>query len=298
MLTFSIIIPTYNRASFLPNTLKSILKQEYSSFEVILVDDGSTDNTKEVVLPYLNGSSRVSYYYTDNQERGAARNYGMSHAVGEYLIFFDSDDTMHTDHLSVLAATIQEEKSPDFLATKYQLSDGKKIYRTDIQSLNSGYYDYKLLLGGNLFSCNFCVKRLLDDLVSFNEMREYAAFEDWIFLVQNLTRRKIYVVDAVTITMNDHQYRSMRQSNKKLLHKRLASSEYLISQLSISKNEQDSMWANSYYFGAVHAYLENSRWDCFRFLARALKYQLDFKFVLLAIKAVLGKPLITKLVSR
>ncbi|MEM9829418.1 MAG: glycosyltransferase family 2 protein [Bacteroidota bacterium] len=297
-LMFSIIIPTYNRAAFLPETLDSVLKQEYKHYEIILVDDGSTDDTRQVAQGYLEKHSRVSYYYTDNRERGAARNYGMKRARGEYLIFFDSDDNMHPNHLSVLTDAMRCQQYPDFLATKYQLSDGKQLYKTDIQSLDSGYYDYKLLLAGNPFSCNFCMKRLMNDLIFFNEMREYAAFEDWIFLVQNLTHRKIYVIDAITITMNDHQFRSMRQSNRKLLHKRLASTKYLLNQLTISKGEQNSVWANSYYFGAVHAYLENSRWDCFRFLTRAIKYRFDSKFVLLAVKAMLGKSLITKIVSR
>ncbi|MBR2194137.1 MAG: glycosyltransferase [Bacteroidales bacterium] len=87
---FSIIIPTYNRADFLPKAIESVLGQTFVDWELIIVDDGSTDNTKEVVSQY--SDSRITYIYQENAERSAARNKGIAHSVGEYVLFLDSDD--------------------------------------------------------------------------------------------------------------------------------------------------------------------------------------------------------------
>ncbi|WP_322508959.1 glycosyltransferase family A protein [Anaerolinea sp.] len=75
----SIIIPTYNSAKFLPATLESVFQQTFQDYEIILIDDGSTDNTREVLVPY---QSRIRYLYQENQERSAARNYGLLLAQG------------------------------------------------------------------------------------------------------------------------------------------------------------------------------------------------------------------------
>ncbi len=86
----SVIIPSYNRAGFLPEAIESLLSQTYSVFEIIVVDDGSTDETKEVCASY----PTVQYIYQSNQGVSAARNTGMRVSKGEYLLFLDSDDRL------------------------------------------------------------------------------------------------------------------------------------------------------------------------------------------------------------
>lgn len=87
--TVSVIIPTYNRASMLLEALESIFEQTYPVHEIIVVDDGSTDNTREVVENYRD---RVSYIYQQNAGPASARNRGLSQATGDYITFLDSDD--------------------------------------------------------------------------------------------------------------------------------------------------------------------------------------------------------------
>ncbi|MCS6985063.1 MAG: glycosyltransferase family 2 protein, partial [Leptospiraceae bacterium] len=78
---FSVILPTYNRASWLPRSIQSVLDQKFQDFELIIVDDGSTDNTREVVAHF--SDPRIKYYYKENQERSAARNFGIRKASGQ-----------------------------------------------------------------------------------------------------------------------------------------------------------------------------------------------------------------------
>lgn len=100
----SIIIPSYNRATLIGFTLDSILAQTYPDWECIIVDDGSTDNTEDVVKKYIEADHRFSFYSRpSHMPKGAnsCRNLGLSHANGEYIKWFDSDDLLTSNCLKV-----------------------------------------------------------------------------------------------------------------------------------------------------------------------------------------------------
>ncbi len=107
---FSIIIPCYNRAPQIIHTLKSLLEQTYQDFEIVVVDDGSTDNTKNVLKSYIE-KSQLKYIYQENQGVSVARNKGSTHANGKYLIFLDSDDKVEKNWLKDFYDVIISEKS-------------------------------------------------------------------------------------------------------------------------------------------------------------------------------------------
>src|SRR5688572_16056491 len=92
---FSVVIPAYNRAGLIERAIKSILLQSYTNVEIIVVDDGSTDNTKEVVSRF--NHANLKYIYQENRERGAARNNGVKNAHGAYVVFLDSDDFLYPE---------------------------------------------------------------------------------------------------------------------------------------------------------------------------------------------------------
>lgn len=98
----SIIIPTYNRAHLIGETLDSVLAQTYENWECIIVDDGSTDNTEEVVSAYVQKDNRFQFHHRPDIHKpggNGARNYGFSLSKGEYINWFDSDDLMHSEKL-------------------------------------------------------------------------------------------------------------------------------------------------------------------------------------------------------
>lgn len=120
---FSIVISAYNAANDLPGMLQSLLTQTYHSFEVIVIDDAATDATGEVAESYRGafrgkGVDYVVIHKTENEGLSAARNTGMSHAAGEYILFFDADDTVENETLTRIAATL-DEYSYDFLLFGY-----------------------------------------------------------------------------------------------------------------------------------------------------------------------------------
>src|SRR5690554_713750 len=98
----SIIIPTYNRAHLIGETLDSVLAQTYQNWECIVVDDGSTDNTEEVMAAYIAKDARFQYHHRPKDRLpggNAARNYGFEVSRGEYVNWFDSDDLMLSDFI-------------------------------------------------------------------------------------------------------------------------------------------------------------------------------------------------------
>src|SRR4028118_658180 len=92
----SVIIPTYNRAHSVVEAIRSVKNQSYPNVQVIIIDDGSRDNTAEVVA----GVKNVEYYYQENRGQGAARNLGLKYAKGDYVASLDSDDIWQPEFLA------------------------------------------------------------------------------------------------------------------------------------------------------------------------------------------------------
>lgn len=106
----SVVIPAYNRADYLPQTVESALKQEGAEIEVIIVDDGSTDDTAAVCERHQNvWGERVRYVWQENAERCVARNHGLRLARGEFVAFLDSDDLLRPQHVAACVAALRED---------------------------------------------------------------------------------------------------------------------------------------------------------------------------------------------
>ena len=103
----SIIIPVYNVKPYLKRCVESVLNQSYTDFESILVDDGSTDGSSVICDEYLERDSRIRVIHKENGGLSDARNAGIKAAVGEYILFVDSDDFLNTDALDTLTKEIR-----------------------------------------------------------------------------------------------------------------------------------------------------------------------------------------------
>lgn len=108
---FSIVIPTFNRAKLIETAINSVLAQNFTDWELVIVDDGSTDETRSIVAPYL-GDARIRYHFQENKELNGARNTGIDLASGTYICFLDDDDYYLDNHLGVLADFIERNDAP------------------------------------------------------------------------------------------------------------------------------------------------------------------------------------------
>jgi glycosyltransferase involved in cell wall biosynthesis len=105
---FSIIIPTYNRAHFIGSAIESVIQQTFYDWELIVIDDGSTDHTEKVVKSFID--NRMKYFYQQNVERSSARNNGILKTTGQFICFLDSDDIWLPNHLQTVLEAVRENK--------------------------------------------------------------------------------------------------------------------------------------------------------------------------------------------
>lgn len=150
----SIIIPTYNRAKVIEETLASIVKQTYTNWECIIIDDGSTDHTEQIISNYLVKDQRIRFFKRSiDRPKGAnaCRNQGLEYSKGEYVQFFDSDDLMHPDKIKVKlnlalkfkADIIIDDHSSDLTSISKSITNIDELKFKTFQSSNF-YMDFIL----------------------------------------------------------------------------------------------------------------------------------------------------------
>ncbi len=209
---FSIVVPTFNRAGFITKTIDSICRQTYINYEIIIVDDGSTDSTETVLLPYLN--ENIKYFKKENAERAAARNYGTNLASGDYINWFDSDDLMLPNHLQEAAEIIKLYQNPEILALSYSI-DSLNLNTSRKVILPSPICN-RHLYKGNILACNPVIVR--NDIAAtypFNENRKLSASEDYELWLRLAARFPIYTSQLITTILIEHDERSVNISSSK-----------------------------------------------------------------------------------
>lgn len=110
MIKISVIVPVYNKQLYLDKTLQSILNQSYDNFEVIIVNDGSTDNSKQICDKYAELDSRIKVYHIENGGVSNARNTGLKYATGDYIQFIDGDDCINENIFEIFKSVLNKEK--------------------------------------------------------------------------------------------------------------------------------------------------------------------------------------------
>ena len=205
----SVIIPTYNRAGLIARSAKSVLNQTYKNLELIIVDDGSTDNTEEVVKTL--DDERVIYIKQTNQGACAARNNGIDHAKGEFIAFQDSDDVWHEDKLEKQIKCLRETGADIVLCNRLLCQNELKDVETHI--FNKGFFETNTLPYG------ICPQMFLGTSTIFKtnkfdiEMPRYQDFE----LLLRLQNKCSIFYDDVPLVDYYLQVDSISKNNEKLL---------------------------------------------------------------------------------
>lgn len=287
---FSVIIPAYNRADFLPKTIGSVQKQTFRNFEVLVIDDGSKDNSGEIVQEISARDKRIEYHYKENGERGAARNHGVKIAKGKYLLFFDSDDEMLPNYLECLHFHIQKENEPFLIAGKYEFSrNGNITPNPFLKNEKEGYKNLNWLLSGNHLACNFAIKNDAAQIKLFPEDRNLSIMEDWLFLLLNIKDNSLFLIDQVLLRMNDHETRSMRENDLLVIERRKKASLWMIEQNILTTEEIDELQVGTDYFSAVHYYILSMKKEGLKHCKSYIKRKgLNKTILTLYIKSIIG----------
>lgn len=126
---FSVIIPVYNKADTIAKSIDSVIAQDYKDFEIVVVNDGSTDNIRDVLSYYPN----IKVINQPNGGVSVARNTGISHSVGDYICFLDADDLYMPEHLSTLHFLITKYPKCSYFCTSHLIKDGHKEIDTSLK---------------------------------------------------------------------------------------------------------------------------------------------------------------------
>ena len=142
----SVIIPVFNVEKYIGRCLDSILANGYSNFEIICVNDGSTDNGLNVLLNYANKDNRIIVISTCNGGVSRARNIGLEICTGEYVAFIDPDDCIHNQYFSILYGVLKNRSVSAVLCKWEMFSDDYKTSPIDIPKLDNKQYTMRELL--------------------------------------------------------------------------------------------------------------------------------------------------------
>ncbi len=199
---FSVIIPTYNRAEYLPKALESLVNQRFKDFEVIVCDDGSNDDTKKIIESYRS-KLKLEYFYEDNWGGPARpRNNGVKIAKREWVCFLDSDDEWYPDKLEKMANSINKYDI-DLVCHLFSDTLNNKIgyYKKNIFY---SFYEDLLINGNRIVNSSICVRR---DLIPYiSEDKNLIGVEDYNLLLDIAKKTdKVYCLNVVLGSYSIHE---------------------------------------------------------------------------------------------
>ena len=196
----SVIIPVYNEERYLEELIFSLMDQSFGQIEFLFIDDGSTDNSYEIINKYSKIDKRIRVISKENAGVSAARNAGLDVARGKYIGFVDSDDTIHPDMYSVLYNTACEFQG-DIVSCAYYLDAGnsKKPILSDYRGILEQKSAIVDVLDNKLLGMSVCNKIFKADVLdNCRFSSKYAFNEDRLFLFQAVTNsNKIIIIDDI-----------------------------------------------------------------------------------------------------
>jgi glycosyltransferase involved in cell wall biosynthesis len=158
MIKVSVILPIYNVAPYLDDTFQSLLNQSLKEIEIIAVNDGSTDESEDIIRKYVTQDSRITFYSQKNQGQSAARNLALQHATGEYIYMMDSDDVLADKNALQISYEYAEKCKADFI-----FFDGDTLQEEGAAPLSWNYRRTQDLEEMKAYSGEFLLNMMLDN---------------------------------------------------------------------------------------------------------------------------------------
>jgi len=180
----SIVIPAYNAEAYIENCIVSIQSQSYQDFEIIVVDDGSSDRTPNLIDASVLRDHRIRAYHKQNGGASSARRFGIEHAKGHWILFVDSDDTMSSDAIKDLLE--HDDGNSDIIAGTILYKTLNRVIKTqtDLPYINRYQYIRLLLARETYFGpCSKLIKRTLFDGLKWNDDPRIFQNEDLLMLI-------------------------------------------------------------------------------------------------------------------
>ncbi|MGS2721765.1 glycosyltransferase family 2 protein [Paraglaciecola aestuariivivens] len=222
----SIIIPVFNCEKYIRSCVESCIKQTYKNVEIIIIDDGSTDSSRECIADYIS-SGEVKYYFQENRERSTARNNGLDKAQGDYIQFLDADDEIYPNKIETQVNFLLA--NDDFFAVRCQ-SAYKNIYGNITHYADAPHNGLitKKLIKGNFIPIHTMLFRKTD--VRFDVSKRLQ--EDWKYWLFATFNKKVGYISNVLCSVTIHDSNSsksditMRKSELLVIKEMMANSKF------------------------------------------------------------------------
>jgi glycosyltransferase involved in cell wall biosynthesis len=194
----SVVIPTYNRAHVIKRAINSVINQTYLNWELIIVDDGSIDNTNNVIKHYLE-DERIKYYKIKNSGASATRNYGIKKSQGKYVSFLDSDDEYQEDRLNYQYNKMIQNKVSVSLSNAIISINGTKTLKNNPKSKDAfPIFHYKDIKRRIISASVILMKKEIANKVLFD--KKLPSSNDLDFILRVLNKNKVlYISRKLTI---------------------------------------------------------------------------------------------------
>ncbi|MCA9407841.1 MAG: glycosyltransferase [Candidatus Omnitrophica bacterium] len=283
----SIIIATYNYRKYLQESLESILKQTFTDYEVLVVDDGSTDNTDQLIAQFQKKfQGRLRYHYQENQGVYAARNVGLNLARGEFIGFLDADDIWHKTLLENFVRYLDKNENKAFVYSNVEFFDSKtnkKVAHRFGEGSNKKPYTGRcvdqLFQNGNFipFSANLARQDVLQKVGKFDrELRVGGDYDYWMKLT---SRFDIGYIPKILCRMRRHEtslsFKGLTQAKAQLrINKNILKYSPEIKKR-IGEEALQQKWFKTYYALGTSLILNNQGREGRENLRKALEYKVN-----------------------
>jgi glycosyltransferase involved in cell wall biosynthesis len=237
---FSVIIPTYNRARLIGKTIDSVLGQTFENYEIIIVDNKSTDNTIDILRPYMN-DQRIRLFVQDkNYERARSRNKGFEEARGQFVTLLDSDDILYPSCLEDAFLYHKENSAINFFHCGYQIIDeqGGVLVKGSLRAIKN---PFKELARGNYISnIGIFIQRDVTSRVKVDETPVLIGMEDYDFILRVLyDTQTIGFISKINCGILVHPQRTVLTQELETIKKRVG---YFI-----NKSINSELFKNNFY---------------------------------------------------
>lgn len=198
----SVVIGAYNCADFIEETIKSVIAQKFTDWELVIVDDGSSDNTCVKIEAVKDSRIRLIRLTGNSGRPAVSRNTGIRASRGEFIAFLDHDDIWMPDKLQKQVAVFDKDKDAYLVYSKCIVKEGDKVTAVSPENPRAGHIFKELFLSYNMFPCSTVMIRNRKDTQPylFNEDKELAAIEDYDLWLRIAYSKKIaFVAEPLTI---------------------------------------------------------------------------------------------------
>jgi glycosyltransferase involved in cell wall biosynthesis len=249
----------------LSTAIESIIAQTFSDWELIIVDDGSTDNTNALVINYCNIDSRIRYVYQENAERSAARNNGIGNAKGENICFLDSDDYYLPNRLQSLYETVKESDIVYYTGLALE-KDNYLQKRVEIPV--NGIKKFDELCKATIHSQQICIPVSIAKNIKYNtQFRVGEDLELWLRINQEFPFQ--YIENAFYVVLVDHNERTVSIKNN-TGKEQLKLLNYIFSSIhpgkKVSKSIKNMLISNCYYSIFKYWFHQQNRLKCLKYI--------------------------------